>query len=81
MKALERTILLILNESYPGMVRGKRLYSETNVQHPEAVTRADFDRALAALQQKDGGAQIVGVSGDDDTKWRITAEGIARLAA
>lgn len=79
--ALERTILRILFEAHPRMVKGKQLFNETNVEHSVAVTRGDFDQALKALQAKDGGAQIFGVTGDDDSKWKITDEGIARLAA
>ena len=79
-KQIELTILRVLNDAAPTMVRNDRLFASVNVEHPSAVTKVDFDRAIVALQQKDGGPQIVGASSEDGTKWRITAEGIARLA-
>lgn len=77
---LERIILQILKDARPGMLKGKMLFALVNNEAPEAVTHADLNEALGRLQQKPGGAQIFGTSGEDDKKWKITAEGLARLS-
>jgi hypothetical protein len=80
MKEIEITILCVLDEASPNMVREKRLLADVNVESDNVVTKADFDRALRDLQTKEGGAQIVGIGGEDGSKWKITPEGKARLA-
>ena len=79
MKSLERTILAVLNDVHPHMMPDRQLFGEVNLAHAVATTRADFDARLVALQHHEGGAQIVGIAGDDTTRWKITPEGRARL--
>jgi hypothetical protein len=79
---LERIILHVLKEARPGMLKGKMLFALVNAdtQSSEAVTKSDLDEALSRLQHKPGGPQVFGTSGEDDKKWKITAEGMARLS-
>lgn len=80
MKAIELAILRVLRDAHPNMMRRNRLHDAASYEHESGITLADFDRALNALQKTDGGAQVFGTAGHDDTKWKITAEGLARLA-
>ena len=80
MKQLERTILSVLRDALPHMMPEPQLFAEVNLSHHTGVTRADFNVRLAVLEQSEGGAQIVGIATPDLTRWKITAEGLARLA-
>lgn len=78
---IERTILRILSEAHPNMMRSNVLCAETQVSVTDTLTKADFEARIRALENAAGGAQIVGVTVDGITKYRITAEGLARLAS
>ena len=81
MKTIERAILQVLADAHPHMMPDRRLFGAVNIECANAVTRADFDRAIAALQTAEGGAQIFGTNPTGDgAKWKITPEGLARLA-
>lgn len=75
--ALERTILSELRDGGDGMTPEKTLHSLVNSASPLPVTRSDLTTALVALEER---KQVIGVSTDDGTKWKIAAAGRARLA-
>lgn len=78
--ALERIILRVLSDAHPLMKRERTLLADVQVESDEAVTKATFLKSMSDLENKQGGAQVVGVQTEDGTKWKITAEGLARLA-
>ncbi len=83
MNRTERTqlhILEVLRDASPNMEKENALYSAVNVESSVHVTKGDFEAALAALENAEGGAQVFGTRTPTGVKWKITAEGLARLA-
>lgn len=77
-KQLERTILLVLADQPANVMQPQpTLHNEVMARLNRGVTNADFEARLIALQNKN---QIIGVSGDDYTRWKISPNGHARLA-
>ena len=79
-RKLQRRILEILSEAAPQMMLDKVLLADVRVAHGATVTKATFDTELQRLEDADGGAQVVGISSEAGTKWKISPEGQARLA-
>jgi hypothetical protein len=76
--ALERLILKKLSEQ-PGnlMMPEPHLLNECRVQCGQAIATDIFAARLDALKQR---AQVIGIPSDDYTRWKIAANGLARLA-
>jgi hypothetical protein len=75
---LERLILKKLAEQpVTFMTPEPHLLNECRVQCGQAITKDIFAARLAALKDK---AQVIGIPGDDYTRWKIAANGEARLA-
>lgn len=78
--ALEHVILDVLRDAQPNMMRARTLLAEVQLSATGTVTRADFEAAVRSLENKTGGAQMVGIGNEDGAKYKITPEGLARLA-
>lgn len=72
----ERAILENLNLVHPRMLSESVLRSDMQIQLG-AMSLTDLRKHLAALEAK---GQVVIVTGEDVTRIKITAAGIARLA-
>jgi hypothetical protein len=75
--ALERVILHALADVHPNMMPERTLLSDVIVRSADVPTQTAIRSSLANLESK---RQVVGVGNDDGTKWKITPEGLARLA-
>jgi len=74
---LERTILQVLADQPSNlMLPQPTLHSEVMARLNRAVTNTSFAQRLADLQNQH---QIIGIEGSDYTRWKIAANGQARL--
>lgn len=75
---LEISILVALRNVHPRMLPEAALRGDAGAMAGEAVTAADCQAKCRKLEAK---GQVIGVSNEDTgAKWKITADGIARLA-
>jgi len=75
--ATERVVLGVLAEAGDMLTPEPQLLREANFQSATPITRADLKAVLGRLEARQ---QVIGISGDDFTKWKISANGKARLA-
>ncbi len=75
--ATERVVLAVLAEAGDLLTPEPQLLREVIAQSATGVTRSDLKAVLGRL---DGKHQVIGITGDDYTKWKISAAGKARLA-
>lgn len=73
----ERLVLSILADAGDLMSPEPQLWLEANAQSGTPITRTDLKSVLQRLEKKQ---QVIGISGEDYTKWKISANGKARLA-
>ena len=73
----ERIVLSVLADFGENMTAEPRLLAPVNEISATPVTRDDLRQVLRTLDNK---RQVIGISGDDYTKWKISANGRARLA-
>ena len=73
----ERLVLRVLADLGGHMIAEPKLLTPVNDLSATPVTRDDLRQILRTL---DGKHQVIGITGDDYTKWKISANGLARLA-
>ena len=84
-QAVRRGILADLGDSHPFLIPEQSLFAGVNLRLPEAVTKIEFQ---AALRELEGQKRILGIPQEEEDpithrphmKWRITDNGLARLA-
>ncbi len=74
---LERIILQSLGDVHPNMMPERTLLADVVVRSPDVPTQTAIRRSLSDLEGK---RQVVGIPHDDDTRWKISPAGQARLA-
>ena len=71
-------ILQALKDSHPYMLQETTLFAEVNLRSAEAVTMTEF---RTTLQELETNRRILCVRDEDKhLKWKITDNGLARLA-
>ena len=75
--ALERKILEVLLDLHPLLMRERTLVSDVMIATDDRETAGTILLSLKALEGK---REVVGVPYEGTKKWKITADGIARLA-
>ncbi len=77
MNVKELAILIVLRAAGDAMTPEPSLFIPANRESPTPITRTDLGQILQVLEGKQ---QVIGIPGDDYTKWKISARGLARLA-
>jgi hypothetical protein len=60
-----------------GLMPEKALFAEVNIRCAHPVTWTDFRQMLAEACEK---RRVLSVAGEDGVKWKITDDGLGRLA-
>lgn len=74
---LELLILKQLGLTRDFAVRETTIFATVNVESDRAVPSAEIRSAMNALDAK---RQVTGIITEDGTKWKITPDGLMRLA-
>jgi hypothetical protein len=75
---IKRAILAALKDTNPFLLPETTLFADMNLRLSEPVTKIEFN---AALRELEGQKRALCVKDEDDApKWKITDNGLARLA-